>query len=254
MGRGRLEGLVREAERRGRILGVPAEDDEPAPWAALPSRRLKEAPIVGDLPRSLELVLGNEIYIAKDGLAPGLQNRLLRVAAFQNPEFYRAQGMRLPTYDKPRIVSCAEEHPHDIGLPRGCLEDIVQSLTELNIRPVIRDERYAGHPLQVAFQGELRPEQTLAADAMLKHETGVLSATTAFGKTVVAAWLIAQRGVSTLILVHRRHLAESNSSGRRSRHPGDWQVHRRRLRRSAIGHAVSNTSGLMAGGDCTVRR
>ena len=63
-------------------------------------------------------------------------------------------------------------------------------------------------PLHATFQGELRTEQKLAADAMLKHETGVLAATTAFGKTVVAAWLIAQRGVNTLVLVHRRQLLD----------------------------------------------
>jgi superfamily II DNA or RNA helicase/very-short-patch-repair endonuclease len=209
--RGHLEDIVREAERRGRILGVNpplAEDDDPAPWTAPPSRRRKEPPIAGDLPQSLELVLGNEIYIAKGGLVPGLRNRLLRVAAFQNPEFYRAQAMRLSTYDKPRIIGCAEEHPHHIGLPRGCLEDARQVLTDLNIRPVIRDERYGGQPLQVTFHGELRPEQRLAADAMLKHDTGVLSATTAFGKTVVAAWLIARRRVNTLVLVHRRQLLD----------------------------------------------
>ena len=157
---------------------------------------------------SLELILGNEIYIAKDGLAPGLRNRLLRVAAFQNPEFYKTQAMRLPTYAKPRIIGCAEEHPQHIGLPRGCLEDVREVLIDLNIRPVIRDERFSGHPLQATFQGELRTEQKLAAEAMLKHETGVLAATTAFGKTVVAAWLIAQRGVNTLVLVHRRQLLD----------------------------------------------
>ena len=81
-------------------------------------------------------------------------------------------------------------------------------MTDLNIRPVIRDERFSGHPLHATFQGELRPEQKLAAEAMLKHDTGVLAATTAFGKTVVAAWLIAQRGVNTLVLVHRRQLLD----------------------------------------------
>ena len=162
----------------------------------------------GELPRSLELILGNEIYIAKDGLAPGLRNRLLRVAAFQNPEFYKTQAMRLPTYAKPRIIGCAEEHPQHISLPRGCLEDVREVLIDLNIRPVIRDERFSGQPLQATFQGELRTEQKLAAEAMLKHETGVLAATTAFGKTVVAAWLIAQRGVNTLVLVHRRQLLD----------------------------------------------
>ena len=88
------------------------------------------------------------------------------------------------------------------------LDDVRQALTDLHVRPVIRDERYTGRPLQVSFRGELRPEQKTAADAMLAHETGVLAATTAFGKTVVAAWLIAQRGVSTLVLVHRRQLLD----------------------------------------------
>ena len=211
IGRAHLEAIARDADRRGRVLGVslpPAEDDEPAPWAAPPSRRRMDPPIVGELPRALELILGNEIYIAKDGLAPGLRNRLLRVAAFQNPEFYKTQAMRLPTYAKPRIIGCAEEHPQHISLPRGCLEDVREVLIDLNIRPVIRDERFSGHPLQATFQGELRTEQKLAAEAMLKHETGVLAATTAFGKTVVAAWLIAQRGVNTLVLVHRRQLLD----------------------------------------------
>ena len=141
-------------------------------------------------------------------MPPGLRNRLLRLAAFQNPEFYKAQAMRLPTYDKPRIICCAEDHPQHIGLPRGCLDDVQRCFADLRIETVIRDERCAGTPLDVQFQGELRPEQETAARAMLAHDTGVLSATTAFGKTVIAAWLIAQRGVNTLVLVHRRQLLD----------------------------------------------
>ena len=211
IGRAQVEGIVQDAERRGRVLGVrlpPQDDGEDEPWTTPPSRHRKERAIVGELPETLELVLGNQIYIAKDGLHPGLRNRLLRLAAFQNPEFYRAQAMRLSTYDKPRVIACAEDHPHHIGLPRGCLDDVRQTLSDLGIRVTIRDERYAGRPLDVTFQGELRAEQTAAADAMLAHDTGVLAATTAFGKTVVAAWLIAQRGVSTLVLVHRRQLLD----------------------------------------------
>src|SRR5436190_1290334 len=151
--RGHLEGVVREAERRGRVLGVnlpPAEDDEPAPWTAPPSRRRQDPPILGELPASLELVLGNEIYIAKDDVNSGLRNRLLRVAAFQNPEFYKTQAMRLPTYAKPRIIACAEDHPHHIGLPRGCFGDVVQMLTDVGVQPVIRDERHEGQKLNLA--------------------------------------------------------------------------------------------------------
>ena len=208
--RSTVEEIVRAAERRGRIVGVrfPLPDEEDAePWAMPPSRR-KEMSIAGPLPESLELTLGDQIYIAKDQLPPALRNQLLRLAAFQNPEFYKAQAMRLPTYDKPRIISCAEDHSQHMGLPRGCLEDVQKLFTDLQIGMVLRDERYPGTSLDVQFHGALRPEQGTASLAMLAHDTGVLSATTAFGKTVIAAWLIAQRGVNTLVLVHRRQLLE----------------------------------------------
>ena len=210
IGRPQVEQIVEDAERRGRILGVrlpPQDHGETEPWTVPPSRR-REAPIVGDLPATLELVLGNQIYIPKQGLHPGLRNRLLRLAAFQNPEFYKAQAMRLSTYSKPRVIACAEDLPHHIGLPRGCLDDVRKTLTDLGVRTAIRDERRDGSRLEVNFQGELRQQQKAAADAMLRHETGVLAATTAFGKTVVAAWLIARRGVNTLVLVHRRQLLD----------------------------------------------
>jgi superfamily II DNA or RNA helicase/very-short-patch-repair endonuclease len=211
MSRTRTEEITQEAEGRGRILGVrlpPQADGDDQPWTAPPSRHDKDPPIVGPLPETMEVILGNQLYISKDGLNPSLRNRLLRLAAFQNPEFYKSQAMRLSTYDKPRVIACAEDHPHHVGLPRGCLEDVRKALTDLGIQPVIRDERCVGTPLGVTFSGELRTEQQAAAEAMLADETGVLAATTAFGKTVVAAWLIARRGVNTLVLVHRRQLLD----------------------------------------------
>jgi superfamily II DNA or RNA helicase len=208
--RSQVEQIVEAAERRGRILGVrlpPQDDGEAEPWTASLSRHRKEAPIV-DLPSTLEIILGNQIYVAKEGLHPALRNRLLRLAAFQNPEFYKAQAMRLSTYSKPRVVACAEDLSQYIGLPRGCLDDVRKTLADLGVSANIRDERRDGNRLELKFHGELRQEQTAAAFAMLRHENGVLAATTAFGKTVVAAWLIAQRGVNTLVLVHRRQLLD----------------------------------------------
>ena len=206
----RLETIVTAAEGRGRILGVrlaSADEDDPEPWLAPPSRRLKSPP-EGEAPASLEVVLGDQLYLPKAGLGPALRNALLRLAAFQNPEFYKAQAMRLPTYDKPRIIGCAEDHPLHIGLPRGCYEEAVELLESLGTKVTVRDERCHGQPLAVEFGGTLRGEQQQAAAAMLAHDTGVLAATTAFGKTVLAAWLIAQRGVNTLVLVHRQQLQE----------------------------------------------
>ncbi len=209
--RSQAEALAKDAEGRGRIVGVrlvAQDEDDGAPWAFPPSRRPADPPLSGPLPETLELVLGDQIYIAKEGLPPGLRNRLVRLAAFQNPEFHRAQAMRLPTFGKPRIIGCAEDLPRHIGLPRGCLEELRAALRPFGIKPVVRDERFGGNPLSVAFRGELRPEQREAADSLLGHDIGVLAATTAFGKTVIAAWLIARRGVNTLVLVHRRQLME----------------------------------------------
>jgi superfamily II DNA or RNA helicase/very-short-patch-repair endonuclease len=211
LAREQIERTVEMAERRGRVLGVrlpPQEDDADEPWCLPQSQRPAMPPIAGALPNTIELVLGNQIYIPKDGLPPGLRNRLLRLAAFQNPEFYQTQALRLSTYGTPRIVACAEDFPLHIGLPRGCLDDVLRTLGELGIATSIRDERSGGRPLAATFQGELRPEQRAAAEALLAHDTGVLAATTAFGKTVIGAWLIAERRVSTLVLVHRRQLLE----------------------------------------------
>lgn len=209
--RAQVEALVRDAECKGRVVGVRmalADENDENPWTAPPSRRRKEPPITGPLPEALEVILGDQIYVSKENLLPALRNRLIRLAAFQNPEFYRAQSMRLPTYDKPRIIACAEDHPKHLAVPRGCLDEVVETLKVLKIKPVLRDERFGGNSLNVSFTGVLRPEQQLAAEALLRHDTGVLAATTAFGKTVVAAWLIAKRGVNTLILVHRQQLLE----------------------------------------------
>jgi len=211
LGREQIEKTVQMAERRGRVLGVslpPQEDDEHAPWSLPPSRSPAMPPIADALPKVIELVLGNQVYIPKDALPPGLRNRLLRLAAFQNPEFYKAQALRLSTYGTPRIIACAEDFPHHIGLPRGCLDDVIRTLGDLGTGTTIRDERCGGRPLAATFLGRLRSEQQMAAKAVLACDTGVLAATTAFGKTVIGAWLIAERRVSTLVLVHRRQLLE----------------------------------------------
>jgi superfamily II DNA or RNA helicase/very-short-patch-repair endonuclease len=209
IGQDRVELLVQRAETMGRIIAVRmvTTDDDEAPWNSSSWRR-HEPDIVETLPDSLNCVLADQIYIARENLPAALRNRLLRLAAFQNPEFYRAQSMRLPTYDKPRVIHCAEEYPQHLALPRGCLDEVRQLLKELRIKLVLRDERCLGVPLETEFCGTLRPEQQAVAEALLEHEIGVLAATTAFGKTVVAAWLIAQRRVNTLVLVHRQQLLE----------------------------------------------
>ena len=208
--RAELMSIVAEAAAAGEIIGVrlPSTEEGDEPWTAPPSRRSKEPAIEGPLPGSVEVVLGNQVYIDRSDLPPALVSRIARLAAFQNPEFYAAQAMRLPTFGKPRIISCAELFPRHVALPRGCLDELLALIGSLGVVAELRDERQQGQSLATKFLGELTPEQDKAAAALLKYETGVLAATTAFGKTVVAAKMIAARERNTLVLVHRRQLLD----------------------------------------------
>jgi len=161
---------------------------------------------MGPSPESLPLIVANQIFINKDELPQPLANRLIRLAAFQNPEFYKAQAMRLPVWNKPRLIWCAENIGNYIGLPRECLDAVLKLLEMNSIRPIIQDERISGLDVAVTFTGVLRANQEAAVNVLMKHEVGVLCAPTAFGKTITAAAMIARRKVSTLILVHRKQL------------------------------------------------
>lgn len=211
LSRTEVDRVVEDAARRGRIMGVRmpvAEESDEEPWKTPPSRRMAVQPISGPLPEKLCVTLGNLVYIKREGLPPALRSRIIRLAAFQNPEFCRAQAMRVSTWDKPRVISCAEEYSKYIGLPRGCYEELLDLAQSLSIKVELTDERVRGCQINARFTGALRPEQEKAAHALLAHDTGVLAAATAFGKTVVAAHLIAERGVNTLVLVHRRQLLD----------------------------------------------
>jgi superfamily II DNA or RNA helicase len=210
MSRAEVADLVERASAVGRVVGVrlPLDDDDEEPWMSPPSRRKAEQPIVGVMPERVEVVLGNQAYIDRSVLPPALVNRLIRLAAFQNPEFYTAQAMRLPTFGKPRVISCAELFAKHIALPRGCVDAALDLLTANGIRPELRDERCNGTLLGTRFLGTLTTQQQAAVDALMVHDTGVLAATTAFGKTVVAAKLIAERNTNTLVLVHRQQLLD----------------------------------------------
>ena len=183
------------------------------------------------LPTEIEILYSDRLYIPKSGLSSSVIIVLIKLASFSNPDFYKTQAMRLSTYNKPRIISCAEDSPHAIILPRGCLPDVL-AFFELNqVSVTLNDQRSSGSAIEAGFTGTLTTLQDAAARAILNKEIGVLSAATAFGKTVVAASIIASRKTNTLILVHRRELMEQ------------WQE-----RLQAFLNVSKQTIGMIGGG------
>ena len=207
-----LPGLIHQLAPEGNIVGVrfAATEEDPAGdlWLLPPSKKKRERTITGPFPAKARIVLSNLAYVEKKDLPTAMLDRLGRLAAFQNPEFYKAQAMRLSTYGKPRIISCGENFPEHIGLPRGCLQDVLDLFKLHGVTTEIRDERITGRSIGVEFRGTLLPVQNEAVAQASVHDIGVICAPTAFGKTAVGAWLIAHRKVNTLVVVHRQQLLD----------------------------------------------
>ena len=204
-----LDLIIQSAIQRNELLPVVYEafevEDESKPW----QKRSAILPIITEpLPQKIEIVLADQLYVNHTGIPSVLRNRILRLASFANPEFYQAQKMRLSTWDKPHILCCYEFFPEYIGLPVGCLDDLNVILEHYDMKPELHDKQNYGQGIDVRFQGELREDQKEAAKKLMANQTGILSASTAFGKTVLALWMIAERKVNTVILVHRKLLAD----------------------------------------------
>ena len=210
--RATVERIASEATRAGTIVGVRATDapdeDVTAPWTRPPSGRPRTPLIAEPLPARVSAVLAQRLFVAKEGLPSPLINQIKRLAAFQNPEFYKKQSMRLSTAMTPRVISCAEELPQHVALPRGCRTALEELLRAHGVAVDVTDERVTGAPLPVRFRGRLTPVQEQAARALLVHDIGVFVAPPGVGKTVIGTYLVAARACSTLILVHRRPLLD----------------------------------------------
>jgi len=207
-----VESLASEATRRGLVIGVrlaePSDGEESTPWKRRPSGRPRQVPISDPLPREVRAVLAQRLFVEKANLPSPLLNEIKRLAAFQNPEFYKKQSMRLSTAMTPRVIACAEELAQHIALPRGCLGDLEELFQAHGADLKVEDQLQEGEPLDVELKGELTAVQQQAAEALLQHDIGVFVAPPGVGKTVLGTYLVAKRARSTLVLVHRQPLLD----------------------------------------------
>ena len=208
----RVEEMAREAAASGGVVGVTAatdtDQDPGVPWLTLPAHSSPGGRVEGPLPSEVQGILAQQVYVKKADLPPALLDRIKRLAAFQNPQFYEKEAMRLSTALTPRIISCAADLPEHVAVPRGCAEDLGKLLEVQGIQFYLADERTEGGSIDVEFCGDLTPLQEEAAQALLVHETGVFVAPPGVGKTVVGAHLVAERGRSTVVIVHRTPLLD----------------------------------------------
>lgn len=183
-------------------LGKLSMSSENKPWVTpLPQNITQE-----DFHAKVEIINADKLYIPLKAVSAKVLNHLKRIAAFKNPEFYSKQALRLSTYAIPRIISCFDITNEYLAMPRGCEDAIRSFLNDNTVTYTIIDKTNHGNKISVSFQGEEREEQLEAINALLPYTNGILHATTAFGKTVTAAAIIARKKVNTLILVHSKAL------------------------------------------------
>lgn len=207
-----VEGKVKEWSSEG-LLGVLSvredTDIQTIESKEKPWKRQKSYLNSEDVNGLVEITLADQIYIASANLKPRIQNKLRRLAAYSNPEFYKTQALGYSTFNIPRIVYCGEDIDGYLCLPRGCLDKLLRELKSVDIAFEINDERNQGKKINVSFSGNLLPEQQTAAETMLTHDNGILGAATAFGKTVIGVYLIAEKKVNALILVHNTEIMKN---------------------------------------------
>lgn len=199
-----ISSILAEHNSSGSLFGELAQTTEARPWEMPKPLTLEPE----DLPASVSIIRANGIYLPMNQLSAKLANHIKRMASFRNPDFYAKQAMRFSTHDTPRIISCAEIIDDYLHMPRGCEDAIREVFQSKNIPISIEDNTQHGIPIKASFTGELRPEQKEALQSLARFDNGTLSATTAFGKTVTAAALIAHRKTNTLVLVHTKALLQ----------------------------------------------
>jgi superfamily II DNA or RNA helicase len=207
-----VEAIAEQGSRRGEIIGLQISQagdvDAEEPWVIPSPRQPKAVRLTEPVPAEVRVVLAQRLFVEKARLPSALLNQIKRLAAFQNPEFYRRQKARLSTALTPRVIACAEDLPQHLALPRGCGNGLIEVLGSHGATLRVDDRRVEGRPIEVRFQGELTPVQQDAVGQLLAHDAGVFVAPPGTGKTVVGTYLTAIRGRSTLILVHRKPLLD----------------------------------------------
>jgi len=172
------------------------------PWKR--NDRFHQEDVVG----VFHIVLADGVYVDTLNLSPRIQNQIRCLATIDNPEFYRRKNTGNSTYYYLSTIYLGKDVDGYIQVPRGLFEPLTEKCREAGIIFDVEDNRTTGRPIRVSFCGELRTQQDLAAEKLLRFDNGILSAATAFGKTVVCSYLIAQRKVSTLVLLESTDLVD----------------------------------------------
>lgn len=154
-------------------------------------------------PAKLQIEINSMICLSRKEIPEDWLEDLKRIASIGNPAYFKAKAKRMSVRSISSVIEGYQLTEQHLLLPNGLLPSVRKYFNEKKVQVLIKDNRTCDKKVNFTFKGSLRLDQDEAMRRMKKEQLGMLAAGTGFGKTVVAASLIAERGVNTLVIVDR---------------------------------------------------
>lgn len=167
-----------------------------------------ETPKEQTISSHLLIHLNNSVHINRANLPLSLISFLKEELSFMNTEFAIKSKMGRSTWGTERYFKCIEETEKEIIIPRGSVGKLLRFCKESKIVYEFKDERQKTTPILYHCDIQLREYQMSAIESAGKKDIGVIVAPPGTGKTIIALKIIAEKQQPTLIIVHRKQLAD----------------------------------------------
>lgn len=167
----------------------------------------KTGRIVHYVGSEMPITIGEHLTIPKSFIFKELADFLGERLNFFNVEYAVKQRMGLPTFGTERYFKTIEKDDENILIPRGFLSQLLAYLNEQKISFALLDQRFTANPIKYLFSCKLFDYQTAAVNAFNNQDAGILVAPPGSGKTIMGLALVAKTKQPTLILVHRKQIA-----------------------------------------------
>ncbi|OYZ47773.1 MAG: restriction endonuclease subunit R, partial [Bacteroidetes bacterium 24-39-8] len=156
----------------------------------------------------LTIRLNNSVSLSREGLTTPLNNFLKEELNFANTEFFIKKMTGRNTFGTERYFKLIEETESEVIIPKGFVGKLIRFCKGQNVEFEFQDERLKHKEISFLFNTALREHQQSAIEATAKKDLGIIVAPPGSGKTIVALKIIAEKKQPTLIITHRKQIAE----------------------------------------------
>lgn len=156
----------------------------------------------------IQINLENQLHLQRSGLQPATISFLKEELNISNSEHFIKKRSGKNTWNTKRYFNLIEDKEFEVIIPRGFTGKFLRYLKSNDLAYHLNDLRKKKEP--IPFQAVINPlpHQIPAIEASKKKDFGVIVAPPGSGKTIMALKIIAEKQQPTLIIVHRKVIAD----------------------------------------------